>query len=385
MRAIQIAVGIHHLGLHPESEIHLQRVHVIDQALQALRKFRGIDGPIAQPRAIVIARAEPAIVHHEQLHPEFRRLVRQVLLPLLIDAERGGLPRIVEHRPQARTGAARQNLLAREAMQHTRRRAESGGRIPAIERRRLQALAGLQRVAEIEAVHAAGDAHLPVGRLLDRHAPVAAPAQRAEPYRAVLLAGVAGIDREPRIEIMAGVPLPALDHFLAFVDGLVIDLGFGSPAPAQIGELIALARRQIPSGRLRALHRQHLRRGVAHGGIAAKDAVLRIDAVVQRHLDRVVHVLQHDVQFVAVDFVRYVAQHQVAHRVSARDLQRRLVIARTAPAGKFLGLHHLPRVEARHVTAPRRRRQIVDAPQRRAPIEVAQRAIGAHAHGVRTL
>ena len=51
---------------------------------------------------------------------------------------------------------------------------------------------------EIEAVEAAGDAHLAVRRLFDGHAPVAAPAEGAEPDGAVLFAGVAGIDGEPR-------------------------------------------------------------------------------------------------------------------------------------------------------------------------------------------
>ena len=99
-------------------------------------------------------------------------------------------------------------------MQEARRAAEAVDGEAAIERRCFEGLAGLQRVGEIESVEAAGDAHLPVRSLLDGDAPVAAPGQRAEPDAAVFFGGVAGIDGEPRIEVVAGVAFAALQHLL---------------------------------------------------------------------------------------------------------------------------------------------------------------------------
>src|SRR5258708_31509537 len=131
-------------------------------------------------------------------------------------------------------------------MEHAGGGAEAGRGEASIEGRSLQGISGLKRVREIEAVEAAGDAHLPVRRLFDGHAPVAAPAEGAEPDGAVLFAGIARIDGEPRIEIVTGVALTAFQHLLTFVDGLVIHLGLGSPTAGEVRELIALAGRQIP-------------------------------------------------------------------------------------------------------------------------------------------
>ena len=59
-------------------------------------KFRAVDGPVAQPGMIAVARAEPAIVHHETLDADARRLLGQRHLPLLVDRELGGFPAVVE-------------------------------------------------------------------------------------------------------------------------------------------------------------------------------------------------------------------------------------------------------------------------------------------------
>src|ERR1019366_5538950 len=362
MGAVEIAVGVDHLRLHPESEIHFEGVDVIDEALESLREFFRVDGPIAESGIVVIAPAEPAIVHHEEFHAELGGFRGEVFLSLLVDRESGGLPGVVEHWAEARRGAAGEDLLAREAVEHARGGAEAGGGEAAIEGRRFQGFAGLERPGEIEGVEAAGDAYLAVGRLFDGHAPIAAPAEGAEPDGAVLFAGVARIDGEPRIEIVAGVALAAFQHLLPFVDGLVIHLGLGGPAAAEVGELIAFARRQVPGGRLRALYRQRARRGVANGRRAAQDAVVGIDAVVEGDFDRVVDVLQDDIEIVAGDAMGGVAEDQIAAAVLAGDLECGLVIARAAPAGELLGFQHLAGVEGGDVAAGGRRGQIVGAP-----------------------
>ena len=125
--------------------------------------------------------------------------------------------------------------------------------------------------------------------------------------------------------------------------------------------------------------------GVANGGAAAQDAVVRIDAVMEGDFDGVVEVFQDDIEIVAADAVGDVAQDQIAVAVLARDLERGLVVARAAPAGELLGLQHLAGVEGGDVAAGGRRGQIVGAPQGSAPVEMAQRAIGAEPHGVGTL
>src|SRR5690349_11862250 len=81
-----------------------------------------------------------------------------------------------------------------------------------VECRRVERLAGLQAVAEVERVVAAADADLVNGRLLDADPPASAPTQRAEPNEAVLFAGAA-IEREPRVHLMTRGSAPAIENF----------------------------------------------------------------------------------------------------------------------------------------------------------------------------
>ena len=182
VRAVEVAVGVHHLRLHPETELHAQRVDVLDEALQPLRELLRVHEPVAQAGPVVVALAEPAVVHHEQLHADLGGLVGKLLLAGLVHVERGGFPGVVEHRAESRVRARRVGWLPLEAVQDARGAAEARPGEAGVEVRSVQGLAGLERVGEIESVEAAGHAHLPVGRLLDGHAPVAAPGQRAEPH-----------------------------------------------------------------------------------------------------------------------------------------------------------------------------------------------------------
>ena len=77
VRAVQIAVRVDRFRLDPQPEIHAQRVHMVDQLLQTVRKLLRVDRPVAQPRPVGMARAKPAVVHHEKLHAHPRRAFRQ--------------------------------------------------------------------------------------------------------------------------------------------------------------------------------------------------------------------------------------------------------------------------------------------------------------------
>jgi hypothetical protein len=92
MLAIQVAIGVDHLRLDPQPEVHTEAVHVVDEAFQALREFLRIYDPVAQAGVVVVARAEPSVVHHEQLDPQLSGLVRQFRLPGFVDVEGGRLP-----------------------------------------------------------------------------------------------------------------------------------------------------------------------------------------------------------------------------------------------------------------------------------------------------
>jgi len=107
--------------------------------------------------------------------------------------------------------------------------------------------------------------------------------------------------------------------------------------------------------------------------------------IVEGDLDRIVDVLEDDVKVVAGELVRDVAQDQVADAVPARDLEGGFVVTRASPSGELFVLEHLARVEAGQIAARGWGGEIVDAPQRSTPVEIAERAIDAESHGVATL
>ena len=77
MLAIQIGIGIDHLRLDPQAEVHAQRVNLVDQRLQPVRKLLLVHVPVAEAGVIVFALPEPAVVHHEAIDAERRGLFRQ--------------------------------------------------------------------------------------------------------------------------------------------------------------------------------------------------------------------------------------------------------------------------------------------------------------------
>src|ERR1051326_962539 len=152
--AIQIAVGVDHLGLDPQSKIHAEVVHVIDQGREAVRKLLRVDEPIAQSGAIVVSLAEPAVVHDEKLDAELCSFIGELFLPRLVHGESRGLPRVIKDRPDTGLETMRRYFGALETVQETRSSAESVLRKAGVKSRCLKRFTGLQRIHEIKRIEA---------------------------------------------------------------------------------------------------------------------------------------------------------------------------------------------------------------------------------------
>ena len=69
---------------------------------ETVGEFLRIHGPVAEAGVIVVALAEPAVVHHEELDAQLGGLIGEGSLPGFVDVEGGGFPGVVEHGPQPR-------------------------------------------------------------------------------------------------------------------------------------------------------------------------------------------------------------------------------------------------------------------------------------------
>ena len=105
----EVGVGVDHLGLEPQPELHAEAADVLDQRVQAVGPDRRVDPPVAQPRGVVAAVPEPAVVEDEPLDPDPGRAVRDAAQPGQVVVEEDGLPDVQDDRLHLRV--ARQRAL----------------------------------------------------------------------------------------------------------------------------------------------------------------------------------------------------------------------------------------------------------------------------------
>src|SRR5665213_2114113 len=181
MLAVKIAVGVDHLRLNPQAEIHAERVNFVDERLKTVGKLLRIDVPIAEAGVIVLALAKPAIVHNEAFYAEAGSLFCERHLAGFIDAKLGRLPGVIEDGAELWSWRVREQRVYFEAVHEARCAADAVAGVSTIEVWGLEVLAFLQAVAEVKSVESAGNAHLLQLILLDGNLPRTAPPTRAEP------------------------------------------------------------------------------------------------------------------------------------------------------------------------------------------------------------
>ena len=71
MRAVEVAVGVHHLALKPKTELHASRVHGFDEGAKAVRPDIRADHPVAEAGKVVATSTEPTVVEHEAFDTDF--------------------------------------------------------------------------------------------------------------------------------------------------------------------------------------------------------------------------------------------------------------------------------------------------------------------------
>src|SRR5208282_6334928 len=103
-----------------------------------MRKFFGIDVPVAEAGVIVFALAKPTIVHYEPIHADGSGLLGEGDLAGLIDVEFRSFPGVVNHGTRLRVGGVWQNLCDFKLMEQARRATDPAVGIPAVKYRRVE-------------------------------------------------------------------------------------------------------------------------------------------------------------------------------------------------------------------------------------------------------
>ena len=96
---VQFAVFGYHLRLHPEAELHAQRVNPFHQRLQATGQTAPVLIPVPQRAAVIVPMTEPAVVQHHQLHTDRGSFFGKLYQLFFIKIEVCRFPVVDQHRP----------------------------------------------------------------------------------------------------------------------------------------------------------------------------------------------------------------------------------------------------------------------------------------------
>ena len=105
----------------------------------------------------------------------------------------------------------------------------------------------------------------------------------------------------------------------------------------------------------------------------------------QNDFNVVANVFEMYIQIVTSNVLRDVVEDQVAVSVGTSHFERRFVVAGATPAGIFLRIEHLRRIERGDVTVSGKRGKIIRACNRGSPVDVLQLAVRSNSEGIGTL
>ena len=148
MRAIKIAVLIHHLGLDPDPELQPCPVDLVHKISKRASEFFFINIPVAEAAAVIIAFSEPAIIHDQHLNPKILCAHREIKQLFLIEIKIAGLPAVQEDRPDPVTPFSPADMPARTPVEILGQACHPLGRVTHHNLRCPEYITSSQRVSE---------------------------------------------------------------------------------------------------------------------------------------------------------------------------------------------------------------------------------------------
>ena len=233
VRPREVGVEVDHLGLDPQAELHPEPADRLDERVQAVGPHALVDVPVAQPRGVVAAVAEPAVVEDVALHPGLRTepgqlgQAREVVVEVhrlpRVHHDRARAARVLRARPQVGVEAGRDRVEAGpvRAVHPWRRVALAAAE---------HDLAGEQQLTPAQHGRSAGQP-LGVGDVVAAPRHVHGPdlaATRVEPGRA---------RRENERGVRAGAPAAVLPRMHADDEGQPLRRALAAPAAREVEQL----------------------------------------------------------------------------------------------------------------------------------------------------
>ena len=152
--AEQLRVGGDHLRLVPYSEFQPESVYSVYKLAQAAFELVLVYEPVAQRVVVVVALAEPAVVHDEHIHAEFLCALRERDELVRIKIEERRLPAVYQQRTLLRSVFSGDEIEVIELMIYPAHLADALARVNHDRLGSLEALARLKMPGEICRIYA---------------------------------------------------------------------------------------------------------------------------------------------------------------------------------------------------------------------------------------
>ena len=280
----QVRIGVDHLRLDPQAELHSESVHLLGQALDAVGKNVAGGNPIAETCMVAAARAEPAVVQHEHLDSALAGLPGNLHDQVFVEIKLSRFPvvdqngaRLVPPCAAGKSGA----VQAVEALAH------SVQTVPGIDHDRFGRLEGIARrqfpgePRGIDAHQHAGEAG--VVHLNLRKEITAVDKGETEGFAAVFR-GVGTLEGDEGIVLVRGIAADAFHALITRRQVRGVRRSFSAPRAVQRNPFI-VAVGQVEAQAHRTLKIQRLRSDILEPDAAGNGAAQRKNGIVQLTAD----------------------------------------------------------------------------------------------------
>ena len=175
---------------------------------------------------------------------------------------------------------------------------------------------------------------------------------------------------------MARGEAAALEHFDPVRERLLKKLKLLEPATPQVAQSVVLERRKVPLGAEDALEPDWVGAQVLSRDPALEQVEVLEHPVVQGHSERVMGVLEHNLEYVALDLKAAKLEHRIAHPVCKAGLEAGFAVGGPSVGRILLEREFAPAVEGTPLTRVSSGRVVGGVGQPWSPVAVNERAAG---------
>ena len=229
VRPVQIGVRVNHFRLHPNTEFHPQRFHVINNRRQAVGVLFLIKIPVPKRRPVVVAPFKPAVIDNKALDAQRRRLVSHTHDVVRVVVEIDPLPGVEMHRARLVAREAN-NPFAQITMELLAHAVQPIRRVAGIQVRRPQGFPFRQRHFARQIERLGLQIATAIGFHLRPQAMVTAPGQMHAPDFTLHLAKGAAAGDQGREMFVRGAPAAVLQHKAVVLQRQAVRLKLADPA-----------------------------------------------------------------------------------------------------------------------------------------------------------